>query len=59
MVFLPGGSSNRIRHNKQITYITKNNTTKHSTQNYTHNKGQTARFLERIKSDHGGRAGAV
>jgi hypothetical protein len=43
--FLPGGSGNTIRHNTQISHITQNNiphSNKHSTQNYTNNKGHTA-----------------
>jgi hypothetical protein len=37
-VFLPGGSGTTIRYNAQITHHTQ---TKHSTQNYTNNKGHT------------------
>jgi hypothetical protein len=40
--FSSGCSGTTIRHNTQITHITQNNTpdsTKHSTQNYTNNKG--------------------
>jgi hypothetical protein len=44
MGFLPGGSGTTTRHNTQLTHITQNNTTlkqKHSTQNYTNNKGHS------------------
>jgi hypothetical protein len=37
--FLPGGSGNTMRHNKQITHITQNNTT--IKRNTAHNKGHT------------------
>jgi hypothetical protein len=43
---LLGGSGTTIRDNTQITHITQNNTPrskKHSTQNYTNNKGHTTR----------------
>jgi hypothetical protein len=41
--FLPGGSDNAIKHNKQITHITQSNTTiKRNTGHKTaHNKGHT------------------
>jgi hypothetical protein len=43
--FLHSGSGTTIRYNTQITLITQNIThhaqTKHSTQNYTHNRGHT------------------
>jgi hypothetical protein len=41
---LPGGIGTTIRHNIQITHVTQNGTphsNKHSTQNYTNNKGHT------------------
>jgi hypothetical protein len=40
--FLPGGSGTTIKHNTQISQkITYHAQTKHSTQNYTNNKGHT------------------
>jgi hypothetical protein len=59
--FLPGCSGYTVRHNKQITHITQNNTTikRNTAHKATHNKGHTTQNAYNNHSYNGLKQGTV